>query len=230
MTRIRPVSGGGRAVEVTPERLAGWFARFADRHHGVATTRTTATHVLVTAADGATAEIAAAFDEFADVGESEGLAIAPLLANATASRRLGLLLVRLGGHSLGIALDGEVVTSTTDSRQVHGRNKAGGWSQQRFARRREGQARVALQAAAADAARVLVPRVDELDAVVLGGDKQALDALRSDRRLAPLFAKASRRILDVPEPRRAVLDEAAQRARSVEIIVRDRHTSSPESL
>ncbi|WP_433262447.1 acVLRF1 family peptidyl-tRNA hydrolase [Actinosynnema sp. CS-041913] len=221
MARIRPVAGGGRAVEVAPERLAGWFARFADRHEGVATTRTTPAHVLVTARDEATAEVTAAYAEFTSMGEVEGLAIDPLLANATTSRRIGLLLVRLGGHSIGVAQDGEVLVSTTDSRQVHGRNKAGGWSQQRFARRREGQARVALQAAADDAVRVLLPRLAELDAVVLGGDRQALDLLRADRRLEPVFARASPRILDVPEPRRTVLDDAARRARAVEIVVRD---------
>ncbi|GAA1351450.1 acVLRF1 family peptidyl-tRNA hydrolase [Catellatospora bangladeshensis] len=208
-------------MEVAPERLAGWFDRFADRHGGVAATRTTPTHVLVTAADGATAEVAAAFGGFAPTGEAGGLAVGALLANATAPRRLGLLLVRLGGHSVGIARDGVVEVSTTDSRQVHGRNKAGGWSQQRFARRREGQARVALHAAADDAARVLLPRLPDLDAVVLGGDRQALDALRADRRLEPVFALASPRVLDVPEPRRAVLDEAARRARAVEVVVRD---------
>ncbi|MBB5956748.1 hypothetical protein FHS29_003341 [Saccharothrix tamanrassetensis] len=221
MTKIRPVAGGGRAVEVAPERLSGWFTRFATRHNGIATTRTTPSQVVVTASDGATAEVTAAFGEFTPTGEVVGLAIEPLLANATASRRLGLLLVRLGGHSIGIAQDGTVLVSTTDSRQVHGRNKAGGWSQQRFARRREGQARVALQAAADDAARVLLPHLSELDAIVVGGDKQALDTLKVDRRLAPIFAQASRRVLDVPEPRRAVLDEAAQRARAVEIVVRD---------
>ncbi|MEV0681513.1 acVLRF1 family peptidyl-tRNA hydrolase [Actinosynnema sp. NPDC050436] len=221
MSKIRPVSGGGRAVEVAPERLAGWFARFADRHDGIATTRTTATQVTVTARDGATAQVTTSFEEFTLTGEVDGLNITALVAHATTSRRLGLLLVRLGGHSIGVAQDGEVLVSTTDSRQVHGRNKAGGWSQQRFARRREGQARVALQAAADDAARVLVPRLDELDAVVLGGDRQALDALRADRRLTTLFARASDRVLDVPEPRRTVLEEAAERARAVEIIVRD---------
>lgn len=220
MSRVRPAAGGGRAVEVEPERLAGWFARFGDRHSGVISTSVAADRVVVTAADGATASVSAAFDGFSPVGEHEGLVVEPLLDNACASRRIGLLLVRLGGHSVGVAVDGEVVVSATDSRQVHGRNKAGGWSQQRFARRREGQARVALRAAADDAARVLAPRVGELDAVVLGGDRQALDALRADRRLAEVFALASPRVLDVAEPRRAVLDEAARRARAVEVVVR----------
>ena len=48
---------------------------------------------------------------------------------------------------------------------------------------------------------------------MLGGDAAALDDLRADRRLAALLARAEPRVLDVPEPRRAVLDEAARRAR-----------------
>ena len=129
--------------------------------------------------------------------------------------------MRLGGHSVGIAFGGRVEVSATDRKQVHGRIRAGGWSQQRFARRREGQARVALQAAADDVARVLVPRLAELDSVVLGGDWQALDVLRNDRRLSGVFGKAEARVLDVPEPRRTVLDEAAERARCVEIVIQD---------
>lgn len=223
MSRVRPVAGGGRAVEVPPERLEGWFSRFGARHGGVVSTSVTPDLCLVTAVDGTEASAAPALGgKFTRSGEQfSGLELGPLLAYALVPRRIGLLLVRLGGHSMGIAQDGVVLVSTTDSRQVHGRNKAGGWSQQRFARRREGQARVALQAAADDAVRVLAARVGELDAVVLGGDRQALEALRGDRRLDDVFALASPRVLDVPEPRRAVLDEAAVRARAVEVVVRE---------
>ena len=42
-----------------------------------------------------------------------------------------------------------------------------------------------------------------------------------DRRLEPVLARAEPRVLDVPEPRRAVLDEAARRARAVEVVVRE---------
>ncbi|WP_039739943.1 Vms1/Ankzf1 family peptidyl-tRNA hydrolase, partial [Saccharomonospora halophila] len=47
-----------------------------------------------------------------------------------------------------------------------------------------------------------------------------LDELRGDPRLAPVFDAAGPRVLDVAEPRRTVLDEAARRARAVEIVVR----------
>ncbi|GAA3857367.1 acVLRF1 family peptidyl-tRNA hydrolase [Saccharothrix violaceirubra] len=219
--RVRPVEGGGRAVEVAPALLAGWFDRFASRHGGVRATAVSPRRFVVTAEDGTTAAVDAVFADFAPTGESAGLDLRPLTGAAGASRRVGLVLVRLGGHSVGVACDGEVLVSTTDNRQVHGRSKAGGWSQRRFARRREGQARVALRAAADDVARVLVPRLPELDAVVLGGDRQALDVLRADPRLAGVFARAVERVFDVPEPRRAVLDEVAERVRAVEIVVRD---------
>jgi hypothetical protein len=47
-----------------------------------------------------------------------------------------------------------------------------------------------LQDAARDALEVLGPRLAELDAVVLGGDRRALDELREERRLGPLFSLA----------------------------------------
>jgi hypothetical protein len=201
------VAGGGRAVEVEPERLAGWYDRFAARHGGVADTVLEPASVLVRAIDGATAACAVPFAPLGVTGTVGGLAVEPLVAHVLVPRRIGLLLVRLGGHSVGIARDGVVEASRTDRRQVHGR--------------RAGQARVALETAADDAAVVLVPRLSELDAVVLGGDRRALDALREDPRLTALFALAGPRVLDVPDPRRAVLDEAARRARGVELVVRD---------
>jgi hypothetical protein len=217
MSRVRPVPGG-RAVEVEPERIEGWIARFADRH-GAAEIHVTEAEVEITANDGATAT-------FATRG---GTSVPEVIEKLTEPRRIGLVLVRLGGHSIGVAFGGRVEVSTTDRKQVHGRIRAGGWSQQRFARRREGQARVALRAAADDVARVLVPRLPELDSVVLGGDWQALDVLRDDRRLSGVFNKAEARVLDVPEPRRAVLDEAAQRARCVEIVIQDTRATGRES-
>ncbi|WP_436499434.1 acVLRF1 family peptidyl-tRNA hydrolase [Actinokineospora sp. HUAS TT18] len=221
MSKGRTVSGGGRGVEVPPERVAGWFDRFGARHEGVSGTVITPSTVVVSAADGATATVEVPFAPIEDVGEWPGLRVEGLIAHLERPRLVGLVLVRLGGHSVGVASAGKVVVSRTDRHQVHGRSAAGGWSQQRFARRREGQARQSLEAAAKDVAEVLGSRVGELDAVVLGGDQRALDILRAERGLAAIFAIAESRVLDVPEPRRSVLDDAAVRAFSVEVVVRD---------
>lgn len=221
MSRVRAAAGGGRVVEVAPERLAGWFDRFAVRNEGIAETVATADEVVVTAGNGTTATVGVPFPPLSP-SQGGGPPTVRLVLHAKRSRRLGLLLVRLGAHSVGMAEGGRVTVSRTGRHHVHGRSAAGGWSQQRFARRREGQARQALRAAADDAVEVLGPRLSELDAVVLGGDRRALDELRADRRLEPVFSLALPRILDISEPRRVVLDEAAERARAVEIVVRER--------
>lgn len=153
--------------------------------------------------------------------ERPGLHVDELVAHFAVPRRIALLLVRLGGFSVGVALGDQVQLSSTDRRLVHARHRAGGSSSGRFARRREGQARVALQAAANTAARVLLPELSTVDAVVLGGDRRALAQLRTDRRLEPLFERAEPRILDVPEPRFTVLADAAVRARSAHVTLHD---------
>src|SRR6266568_1545300 len=221
----RPASGGGRYVEISPARVSGWFGRFAERHQGIRQTELTDHQVTVLAQDGSSAVVDVPFTPLRTVDGCRldwlpgspplcrpGLAVDDLVTHLLVPRRIGLLLVRLGGHSVGVAESGRVLVSATDRKLVHGRAKAGGWSQQRFARRRAGQAREALRAAADDAVRVLVPRLPELVAVVLGGDRRALDILRADQRLAGVFALARPRVLDVPEPRRTVLDDAAERA------------------
>ena len=83
-------------------------------------------------------------------------------------------------------------TPRSGARPVHGRNRKGGSSSGRFARRREGQARVALQAAADVAVRVLREPAESgsLDAVVLGGDRSALTTVLSDPRLGAVRALA----------------------------------------
>lgn len=209
-------------MEVAPDRLAGWFDRFAAAHGGVAHTVLAAAEVAVRAVDGASATVVVPFEGLstAEQGERAGLEVGALLAHVRRPRRIGLVLVRLGGHSVGVAFDGLVERSSTGTRQVHGRNRKGGSSSGRFARRRDGQVRVALGAAADTVARVLLPEAARLDALVLGGDATALAELRSDPRLSALLARAEPRILDVPEPRRVVLDEAARRACAVEVVVR----------
>lgn len=216
MSRTRELVGGGRAVEVEPERLHRFLDRFADTHGGAVRTRYAPDVVEVDAGDGWVAAVPVPFGPLpVDTAGREGLDVGDLVAHLWRSRTLGLVLVRLGGYSVGVTRDGAVLVSTTGSRQVHRRNSAGGWSQRRFARRREDQARVALGAAADATAAVLLGR--DLDGVVLGGDRSALQVLAADPRLTALLARAEARVLDVPEPRRAVLDEAARRARTVEV-------------
>ena len=213
----RPAAGGGRWVEVDAGRLAGWLERFADRHP-VAGVRVGADVVAVTSGDGALAEVEVPYPPLApDDAEPYG----GICSHATRRRRVGLLLVRLGGHAVGVAEGGELVEGKTGARPVHGRSAAGGWSQQRFARRREGQVRIALQAAADAAVERLLPEVGGLDGLVTGGDRSAVVEVLGDPRLEALQRLPRGRHLDVPDPRRRVLEQAARDATKVRIRVVD---------
>ncbi|WP_405147915.1 acVLRF1 family peptidyl-tRNA hydrolase [Sphaerisporangium sp. NBC_01403] len=228
----RPAAGGGRWVSVAPERIEGWLRRFAERH-GPVEAVLDGDVVRLRAEDGAVAECHVPFPPLApteddsddlpsaSAGDVPGGLLSGLVRHAGRERRVGVLLVRLGGHAAGVFEGERLVVSKVGSRLVHGRSAAGGWSQHRFARRREKQASEASQAAADVAVRVLVPHVGTLDAVVLGGDRRAIDALREDRRIGAVFALETGPFLDVPDPRLAVLQETPARFRAVRIRVID---------
>ena len=200
------------------ERLPGWLQRFEARHGPTTWQAAADDQVVVTARDGARAECEVPFPPLVvdDKAEYGGLP-----AHAGRDRCIGVLLVRLGGHAAGVFSGTDLVSSKVGSRLVHGRSAAGGQSQQRFARRREGQVRVALQDAAAVAIRILLPAAHDLDAVVLGGDRSAVDKVLADTRLAPLRPLVTPRLLDVPDPRLRVLKETPKMFRSVRIRVVD---------
>ena len=102
----------------------------------------------------------------------------------------------------------ELVASKVGTRFVKGRHKKGGSSANRFRRRREEQERDLIEAAAAEAARVLGPWRDKVEHVALGGDRTAVGRTLAERPdldwLAPL---ALERFFDVPDPRLRVLEE-----------------------
>jgi hypothetical protein len=220
-----PAATEGRWISVDPERLAGWLARFGERH-GQVSCVAAATEVVFTAADGATAECQVPFPPLpVQPAAPDG----GLVGHAVAQRQVGVLLVRLGGHAAGVFAGTRLVTSKVGSRQVHGRSAAGGWSQHRFARRREGQVRTALSAAVEVAAATLVPAAAGLDAVVLGGDRRAVDTVLADPRLAVLRPLVVEARLDVPDPRLRVLQQVPQQFRAVRIRITEPASPEPAS-
>jgi hypothetical protein len=213
----RPAAGGGRWVEVAPARLSRWLSGFAERH-GAVTTEVSPSSVVVSAADGAVATVSVPFPPLVvDPADPYG----GLVTHVLRPRVLGILLVRRGGYAAGVVRDGRLVSSKVGSRHVQGRTAAGGWSQQRFARRREGQTREAAGAAADTAFRILVTEAPTLDAVVTGGDRAMVRAVLEDARLKVLELLVQDRFLNVPDPKRAVLETAVSSALSVPIHLSD---------
>jgi hypothetical protein len=140
-------------------------------------------------------------------GEYDVVRTAPLLEALERDVRAAALLVRLGGYAVGI-FDGErLVASKVGSRFVKGRHKKGGSSANRFRRRRGEQERELVDAAAAEAARVLGPWQGKVEHVALGGDRTAVERVLEARAdLAWLRTLALERFFDVPEPRLRVLE------------------------
>jgi hypothetical protein len=230
----RPAAGGGVWVEVGPDRFVRWCDGFAQRHGGTLAEpprviadddARSGQAIELTAADGSTATCRVPFPPLvsaalntaaADTAAPDNL-IADLAAHALTSRTIGVLLVRRGGYAVGVFEGLRLTDSKVGARHVQGRTKAGGWSQQRFARRREGQAREAYAAAADTAARILLPHTAQLDALVIGGDAGALSALRSDPRLKSLWDKEIGPQLNVGDPKMADLQKAPDHFRAIRI-------------
>ena len=206
----RAAAGGGKWVDVAPERLARWLENFERRHGAYGETGLT-----LIAADGATATWQP------PPGADDVHSLAELIETAQRPRKIGLLLARKGALAAGIADGTELISSKVDRNYVQGRTAAGGWSQQRFARRRDNQAKAAAADGAGIVGRILLPAVRDLAALVTGGDRAAVEAVLSAPELAPLSRKRAERFLDVPEPRHAVLVSAVAGARAVSVLVKE---------
>jgi len=122
---------------------------------------------------------------------------------------LGVVLLRLGGYSVGVFEGDQLLTSKTGTRFVKARHKAGGRSQKRFARRREEQARWLFDKACAVVATQFAAYEERLDYVFLGGDKLTLHAfLKRCEYLQRLGGKTLARVLPVGKPRYEALCNA----------------------
>lgn len=189
-----------------PERLSRWLANFAASHGE------TRLDVVGGALTGA-ADDGSRFKARLPFGRSyDGPAGVTAYAEACAPPPdWGLLLVRCGGYAVARLRPGEEPRTKVGRRLVQGRSAAGGWSQQRFARRRAGQARQAYDVAAEHAGRIL----GGVPVLVTGGDGPGVHEVLTRLDVAPPVGH----LPDVGEPRREVLERAMVEARSVRMSV-----------
>ena len=200
---------GSSTVLVPAARLVRWVDNFGTRHGGVTLSADGA--LRGSAPDGSAFVARLPFEASYD-GPADPAAVA---AAAVPPAAWGVLLVRKGGFAVARLEGAALVEHKIGQRHVQGRTKAGGQSQQRFARRRDNQARAAYQAAADHAARIL-----RAGPLVTGGDHAAVDDVLTDARLAGLSGlTVVGPWLAVPDPRRAVLDQAVLDACALQVDV-----------
>jgi hypothetical protein len=128
-----------------------------------------------------------------------------------------VLLVRRGRWAVGVFDGSDLVVSKVDARQVQGRTAAGGWSQQRFARRRGHQTDAVVEHAVGTAVRVLLPHAGGLAALFTGGDRGLVDEVLADPRLKAVAGLRREPALDVGEPTKAVLLSTPGLFRAVDV-------------
>lgn len=204
-----------RVVDVPWERLAGWIERYESRH-GETTWAVSPDLVTAQSSDGTRLAFAV------PLGPVSGSSVESVVAHLELPWRLGVVLVRRGGFAVARVVGPKVVESKVGQRHVQGRSKAGGWSQQRFARRRENQAQAAYDATAAHVRRILGSHAGSLDVLATGGDRTAVRTVLARPDLSALSTVQQQWLGGAfGDPRRDVLTAAIAAARSVQIEIWD---------
>ncbi|MHA7155103.1 acVLRF1 family peptidyl-tRNA hydrolase [Arthrobacter sp. TMN-50] len=216
--------GSPRHVLVSPERLPGWVERFVAGNGGLAATAEHDADVrsrgglMLRGTNGCVALLEPPGNFAAESGP-DGTSVDDLIASATSERLIGIVLVRRGGYAVGVAENGRLTASKTGTKYVQSRTAAGGWSQQRFARRRANQASGLADAAALHAARLFGEH--HPGALQLGGDRPLSAETLANPLLRDYQSLPQMKFLVVPDPRLDILKQAALDSRSIRIMIVD---------
>ena len=136
--------------------------------------------------------------------------VEPLLALVRAEYTIGVVLLRLGRYAVVVYRGDRLLSSKTDTRYVKGRHHAGGTSQQRFQRIREGQVRRLYDEACQVTQNQLVPYAPQLDYILLGGERFTLNGfLKACPYLEQFRSIILSRRLNIREPKHATLEQVA---------------------
>ena len=226
-----------RPVSVPLRRLDEWAAGFRRRHGGVVITP------MDPSEDGAPRWLLAGQD-----GERALISVPAWLAGAVEDDRLaarppsprpdaydgpvfGVLMVRRAGYAAAVFAGGAKREAKVGKRHIHGRTAAGGWSQQRYARRRGHQADEIVGAAAHAFTAIVGPDAETLAVLVTGGDRQLLaaarDSLGENSRVGRVLAGLPEVHLGIGTPTPQVLAGVPDRVLAVSVLLADGSMPEP---
>jgi len=150
---------------------------------------------------------------------TNGYDIGPLRSLLSQDFLIALVLVRLGAYSIGICRGTKLIDSKTGTGLVHARHKKGGSSQARFARHREKQIEQFLDRVCGHVGEHIEPHARSLDYLVYGGARTTILSLRKQCPFLSQFEdRIVRMLLDIPEPRRSVLEKTIGTVWSTDVI------------
>ncbi len=140
---------------------------------------------------------------------SQSLDTAPLQSLLNRQYRIGIILVRLGSYAVGLCRGDKLVNSKVGTGLIHGRHHKGGSSAHRFERHRDKQIESFLIRVCGHVREQLEQHIKTLDYIIYGGARTTILSLQKH---CPLLEKIEKptlpTLLDIPEPRRAVLESA----------------------
>ncbi|GEM_PF-89308 len=150
---------------------------------------------------------------------ANGYDVEPLYSLLSRDYLMALVLVRLGAYSIGICRGTQLIDSKTGTGLVHARHKKGGSSQARFARHREKQIEQFLGRVCSHVREHIEPHARALDYLVYGGARSTISLLRKQCPFLNQFDdRVLRMLLDIPEPRQAVMEKAILTVWSSEVM------------
>jgi hypothetical protein len=199
---------------VDADRLERWATGFEQRHGSPVLVDADGADLVMTAPDGEQARFVFPAPGLLD----RGVAFADVVSFARAvlePRRTAVVLARRGGYACAVVEGDRVEVSKVGTRYVQGRTAAGGWSQQRFARRRANQTDGLVDACVEVAVRLLAR--SGATAVATGGDRDLAHRVLADRRLRDLAELPRGQHVVVGDPRSDIVKELPKFLRQVTI-------------
>lgn len=136
----------------------------------------------------------------------------PLHSLLSKDYHIGIVLIRLGSYAIGICRGDKLLSIKAGTGLIHGRHRQGGSSAHRFERHRDKQIESFLIRVCGHVREQLEPYVKTMDYMVYGG---ARTTILMFQKYCPWLGKLDKPalspLLDIPEPRRAVLETAVGR-------------------
>ena len=141
---------------------------------------------------------------------SDGVELSPLRALLERDYLVGVVLLRLRRYAIGVLRGEKLIATKTRSRYVKNRHRAGGTSQRRFERSRERTVRELYDKTCEVLGEVFEPYKDNLDYVLMGGERQTLLGLQDRcRALQDMRGRTLARRLNVEQPNQKALESIA---------------------